>query len=439
VIAKISRGSDAAGLARYLHGPGRANEHAYRNEREVLVLGGKMIAGTVPGADKTTGRTWAKDFHRARQLRPKVQKNVWHCSLRADPNDRRLSDAEWTQIGITVAARMGFAEHPWVLIRHGGDHVHLAASRVSHTGAVWKGSNDCFAVRPIMREVERRFELRQVPDMARAPTPQTNLSQGEHRRAQRTQAVPGRAELAMAVRAARDVAAGQGRSGFEAELDRAGVAWRANVAPSTGRMNGYSFDTGSVDGAGAPVTFTASQLDRTLSWTKLAAVLEGPVKFPLPAPLPVEAKKRFERAATYAQRVTATQEQMAAAVAAAHESYRAVRGGELVDERATHRQFWAQRPVIDPDPAEVPALTSQQAVLRSEVLRGFPHRTQLYEDVLGLAQRARPKEQVDGLHNQGVRRRAAETTPRPLPPRTRRAAEAARATPTQDRGRGLGR
>jgi len=439
VIAKISRGSDAGGLARYLHGPGRANEHAYRNEREVLVLGGKVIAGTVPGADKTTGKTWARDFTRARQLRPKVQKNVWHCSLRADPNDRRLSDAEWKQIGITVAQRMGFAEHPWVLIRHGADHVHLALSRVSHTGAVWKGSNDCFAVRPIMREVERRYELRQVPDMARTPTPQTNLSQGEHCRAQRTQAVPGRAELAMAVRAARDVAAGQGRSGFEAELVRAGVSWRANVAPGTGRMNGYSFDTGSVDAAGKPVTFTASQLDRTLSWTKLAAVLEGPVKFPLPAPVPVELKKRFERAATYAQRVTDVQEQMAAAVVAAHASYRAVRCGELVDERAAHREFWAQRPVIDPDPAEVPALTSQQAVLRSEVLRGFPHRTQLYEDVLGLAQRARSKEQVDALHNQGVRRRATETTTRPLPPSTRRAAEAARAAPTQDRGRGQGR
>jgi hypothetical protein len=95
--------------------------------------------------------------------------------------------------------------------------------------------------------------------------------------------------------------------------------------------------------------------------------------------------------------------------------------------------------VPTPQRAEAPALTSQQAVLRSEVLRGFPHRTQLYEDVLGLAQRARPKEQVDGLHNQGVRRRAAETTTRPLPPSTRRAAEAARATPTQDRGRGFGR
>ena len=251
--------------------------------------------------------------------------------------------------------------------------------------------------------------------------------------------MPGRAELALKVRAARDVAAGQGRAGFEAELDRAGVAWRANVAPGTGRMNGYSFDTGTRDGAGALVTFTASQLDRALSWTKLAATLEGPVKFPLPAPVPVEAKKRFERAATYAQRVTDAQEQTATATQAAHVSYRQLRDGELVDERAAHQQFWAQRPVVDPDPAEVPALTSQQAVLRSEVLRGFPHRTQLYEDVLGLAQGARPKEQVDALHNQGVRRRAADTTTRPLPPSTRRAAEAARATPTRDRGRGFGR
>ncbi len=438
MIAKISRGSDAGGLARYLHGPGRANEHAYRNERGALIVGGKVIAGTVPGADKTTGKTWARDFARAQQLRPKVQKNVWHCSLRADPNDRRLSDAEWKQIGITVADRMGFAEHPWVLIRHGGDHVHLALSRVSHTGAVWKGSNDCFAVRPVMREVERRYELRQVPDVARVPTPQTNLSQGEHRRAQRTQVVPGRAELAMAVREARDVAAGTGRAGFEAELDRAGVAWRANVAPGTGRMNGYSFDTGTHDGAGKPVTFTASQLDRTLSWTKLAAVLDTPAPF-TPAP-PVVAKKRFERAEHHAHRVAAETRK---AEHAARQAYRATRAGRRLAEHTAHQQFWQQRPERSTAPAEVPMLDRPLAKTRALVLRTQLGTERAIEEVLARAEPPRPKQEVDARHADAVRR-----TPTPAQiaawrnqaaaKRTPHASRAA-APPAPSRDRGFGR
>lgn len=52
--------------------------------------------------------------------------------------------------------------------------------------------------------------------------------------------VPDRADFAMNVRAAVDVAAGSGRAGFEAELDRRGIFYRANVA-STGKVNGYSF------------------------------------------------------------------------------------------------------------------------------------------------------------------------------------------------------
>jgi len=337
MIAKITRGGSARGLAEYLHGPGRAQEHSWRTEKGVTFAGGRVIAGTVPLADPAKGKGWAKDFQVAHSLRPSVTKNVWHCSLRAAPTDRRLSDAEWTQIGHRMAAGMGYAEHPWVLVRHADDHVHIAVSRVSHEGAVWKGSHDRYAVRPIMREVEARHGLVQVPDVQQAPGPQTRLSQGEHRRAQRTSEVPGRAELAITVRAARDLAAGTGRSGFETELDRVGVSWRVNVA-STGRVSGYSFATGEMDAAGAPVAFTASQLDRGLSWATLGPVLDGPRPV-----LPVvderwEPRKRFELPGTYKARRLVLNE----------DTFRAQRSNAVTRERAGQRQFWADRPVIDP-------------------------------------------------------------------------------------------
>jgi len=45
VIAKITRGSSARGLAEYLHGPGRAQEHSWRTEKGVTFAGGRVIAG----------------------------------------------------------------------------------------------------------------------------------------------------------------------------------------------------------------------------------------------------------------------------------------------------------------------------------------------------------------------------------------------------------
>ncbi len=308
------------------------------------------MTGTVPLADPAKGKGWAKDFQVAHSLRPGVTKNVWHCSLRAAPTDRRLSDAEWTQIGHRMAAGMGYAEHPWVLVRHADDHVHIAVSRVSHEGAVWKGSHDRYAVRPIMREVEARHGLVQVPDVQQAPGPQTRLSQGEHRRAQRTSEVPGRAELAITVRAARDLAAGTGRVGFETELDRAGVSWRVNVA-STGRVSGYSFTTGEVDTAGAPVAFTASQLDRGLSWATLGPVLDGP----RPAvPAPDIARQRFELPGTYRARRLALGEH----------NHRVRRGNAMNRERGGHRQFWAERPVIDPVKTAAELRRTEEATAR---------------------------------------------------------------------------
>jgi len=418
MIAKITRGGSARGLAEYLHGPGRADEHTWRNEKGVTFAGGKVIAGTVPLADPVKGKGWAKDFQVAHSLRPGVTKNVWHCSLRAAPTDRRLSDAEWTQIGHRMAAGMGYAEHPWVLVRHADDHVHIAVSRVSHEGAVWKGSHDRYAVRPVMREVEARHGLVQVPDVQQAPGPQTRLTQGEHRRAQRTSEVPGRAELAITVRAARDLAAGTGRVGFETELDRAGVSWRVNVA-STGRVSGYSFATGEMDTAGVPVAFTASQLDQGLSWAKLGPVLDGP----RPA-LPVvderwAPRKRFELPGTYKARRLALNE----------DTFRAQRSNAVTRERAGQRQFWAERPVIDPakTAAEL-RRTEEAATARRRELSPATTSTQatLWQNgspaarLAGLSYPVDPKTGRRPVQNPALRRvleeEVAEATRQPITP-----------------------
>lgn len=57
--------------------------------------------------------------------RPEINNPVWHASLRNTAQDRTLSDATWADMGQSFAEDMGFADHPWVAVRHGDDPVHL--------------------------------------------------------------------------------------------------------------------------------------------------------------------------------------------------------------------------------------------------------------------------------------------------------------------------
>ncbi|MBE7193220.1 MAG: hypothetical protein INR66_12145 [Gordonia polyisoprenivorans] len=142
----------------------------------------------------------------------------------------------------------------------------------------------------------------------------------------------------MKVRAAADLATGSGRAQFEHELTNLGVGFRLNQSPTTGRVNGYSFtDPGHTDQAGQPVWFTASSIDRGLSWSRLAPRLEGP-----PPDLPVsagsESKKRFETRAAYTAR---TQDE-------SRKVHRARRVTALSNEHNAHQHFWRTTPEIDP-------------------------------------------------------------------------------------------
>ena len=129
------------------------------------------------------------------------------------------------------------------------------------------------------------------------------ITRGERHHALRTHLPPERVELATVVRGCAARAVGGGTDAFEAELEKAGVAFEANRA-STGRMSGYKFGTGRVDEAGQPVWFKASQLDKTLAWSKLSRVLDAP--FPSQR-VQVPEKGLLESKAKYQARVAEAQ------------------------------------------------------------------------------------------------------------------------------------
>ena len=141
--------------------------------------------------------------------------------------------------------------------------------------------------------------------LATRRTPDHQVTQGEHRRAARTNTPPARVVLAERVRAAVEAAAGMGREGFERALGASGVEFVANVA-STGRVSGYRFALpGHQDGAGERVWFKASRLDKELSWGRVQGLLEAPERLPQ---VQVDPKGRFERQGAYDERVSVAQQ-----------------------------------------------------------------------------------------------------------------------------------
>lgn len=135
MIGKVTRGTDARRLLYYLYGPGKANEHTNPH----LVAGFGDPAELEP--ERRPGRS--RDLRRLAGLlaQPMAALNgdnyakpVWHCSIRAAPEDRLLSDAEWAQVAATVMDRTALAPAGddravrWVAVRHAPDHIHLVAT-----------------------------------------------------------------------------------------------------------------------------------------------------------------------------------------------------------------------------------------------------------------------------------------------------------------------
>jgi hypothetical protein len=141
VIGKVLRGTNAGGLLRYLYGPGKANEHTDPH----LVAGFADLRELDPDLRPDGSR----DLRRLSGLLAQplaldplggCGKPVWHCSVRAAPGDRMLSDAEWGQVAAGIMDRTGLAPEGdesgvrWVAVRHAADHIHLAATLARQDG-----------------------------------------------------------------------------------------------------------------------------------------------------------------------------------------------------------------------------------------------------------------------------------------------------------------
>ncbi len=114
MIGKITapRGKLVEPLIWYLYGPGRHQEHTAPH----IVAGWRHPAELEPGLREDGGRdfrtlTGLLNQPHAALGRRGYDRPVWHCSVRAAPEDRMLSDDEWAQIAHDVMHRTGLARY----------------------------------------------------------------------------------------------------------------------------------------------------------------------------------------------------------------------------------------------------------------------------------------------------------------------------------------
>ena len=245
VIGKVLRGTNARRLLFYLHGPGRANEH----------IDPHLVAGFADPAELEPEHRpgGSRDLRRLAGLlaqplaalaAPGYDKPVWHCSLRAAPDDRVLSDQEWAQVAAEVMHRTGLAPAGdergvrWVAVRHAADHVHIVATLARQDGTRPRIWNDFNRVREACHEAEQRFGLRRTAPAARTAARSATRAETEHA-ARRGWAEPPRTMLRREVCCA--AAAARSQQEFFARLHDAGVLVRQRRSTrSPGEVTGYA-------------------------------------------------------------------------------------------------------------------------------------------------------------------------------------------------------
>lgn len=260
-MQKIRRGKSFAGIVLYALKPGS------HHKKDPIVIGGNI---TIVG---NAAKDLIAEFDSTKQLRPDVQKAVWHNSLRL-PKGESLTAKQWSCIADDYMTRMGFSEtHLRCYILHddeNGQHIHIIASRVSlDAGKLYLGRNENLASTRIIQQLERDYNLTRTKgptasSAAPSPKPKLKKSRNELMIEKRTGELCPKTIIQNALEVL--LADKPSTTEFVHQLVAQNIRAIPNIA-STGRMNGFSFE---YDG----IAFKASQLGKGYSWTALQDKLD---------------------------------------------------------------------------------------------------------------------------------------------------------------------
>ncbi|ECO9822228.1 relaxase/mobilization nuclease domain-containing protein, partial [Salmonella enterica] len=251
-MQKIKRGKCFSGVVRYALKPGA------HHKCDPVIIGGNMLGDTA--------YELIAEFDGTKQLRPDVQKPVWHNSLRL-PQGESLTNEQWKRIAVDYMKRMGFGDtHLRCYVLHddpAGQHIHIIASRIDlNGGKLYLGRNENLISTRIISELEITHNLT-VTKTASAVAPKQPKRRKVSRNEQMLSARTGAPSPKQALQQILDKSLSDKPDllTFIKRLEDSEVGCKANIA-STGKMNGFSFEYRNI-------AFKASQLGKAYSWVNL--------------------------------------------------------------------------------------------------------------------------------------------------------------------------
>lgn len=281
MIAAIKpAGANTRGLLAYLYGRGTHDEHFDPH----IVAGFAMLGMPDPGRDENATLTELGHYLdepvslRNSEFGKPVTDHVWHCPVRAAPEDRYLSDAAWGEIAQRIVQAAGIAPAGddlgcrWIAVRHADDHIHILATTVREDGRRPKLHDSGIRVGDACREIEKDYGLRRLKKgdrtAARRPT------QAEMHKADRLGwEEPSPEWLQDRVRAA--IPHVTNAEEFIAYLEASGIEVQVRRGPS-GDLLGYAVGRpGDVNEAGEQIYHPGSKISPDLSLPKIKALLES--------------------------------------------------------------------------------------------------------------------------------------------------------------------
>ena len=102
-----------------------------------------------------------EDFKRWMPQHTRAEKTMMHISLNPHPDDL-LSEMQYTQLAHEYMEKMGFAEMPYIIVKHEDidrHHIHIVALRVRPDGSCISDKNNFYRSKEITRELERKYGL----------------------------------------------------------------------------------------------------------------------------------------------------------------------------------------------------------------------------------------------------------------------------------------
>ncbi|EHS3086275.1 relaxase/mobilization nuclease domain-containing protein [Escherichia coli] len=262
-MQKIRRGKSFAGVVLYTLKPGS------HHKNDPIVIGGNV---TIVG---NAAKDLIAEFDSTKQLRPDVQKAVWHNSLRL-PKNEALTDAQWAEIADDYMSRMGFSEtHLRCYVLHddkAGQHIHIIASRIElSSGKLYLGKNENLISTRIIQQLELDYSLTRTkgpeakaPPASPSPEPKHKKSRSEAMMEKRTGELCPKTIIQNALEVF--LADKPSTTEFVHQLAAQNIRAIPNIA-STGRMNGFSFEYNGI-------AFKASQLGKGYSWSALQSRID---------------------------------------------------------------------------------------------------------------------------------------------------------------------